>query len=412
MAPSDDDLEQALLDATYQVYRDAPDDTSVNKVRKQAEENLGLDDGFFASGGWKKKSKDVIKARVEKLLDGWVPDNKDGAASDDEADKGVKRGSSEIESPQPKPKRQKRGPKPKKPAKKVESEPSELSELTELSELSEEEKPQKKKRAPAKRKTKAKAKAKPVVSDDEDVDMESDNGKPASEDEGEDEKAKNGEAVTEEPAVSTAHETPGDDEKPTTNENGDDKPAVDEEEEYSDVIDEPVKPKRKRKDKKEAASKPTKVPKAVTKKSTTAEDPNTEEIKRLQSHLMKCGVRKLWHNELKKYGDDPKAKIRHLKKMLAEIGMEGRFSEAKAREIKERRELMAEAEAAQEMNALWGVASRGRASRSKSKQAKVVESEGSDAGGDDAEEEEDTYAARRKRARADLAFLGDDSDSE
>jgi hypothetical protein len=64
------------------------------------------------------------------------------------------------------------------------------------------------------------------------------------------------------------------------------------------------------------------------------------------------------------------------------------------------------------MNALWGVASRGRASRSKSKQAKVIESEGSDAGGDDAEEEEDTYAARRKRVRADLAFLGDDSDSE
>ncbi|RSL72647.1 hypothetical protein CEP54_000660 [Fusarium duplospermum] len=415
MAPSDDDIEQALLDATYQVYRAAPDDTSVNKVRKQAEENLGLDDGFFASGEWKKKSKDVIKARVEKLLDGWVPDSKDGAASDDEAEKGVKRGSSEIESPQPKPKRQKRGPKPKKPAKKkVESEQSELTELSELSELSEEEKPQKKKRAPAKRKTKAKAKAKPVVTDDEDVDMESDSGKPAPNDEDEDEKAQNGEADTEEPAVSASHETPDDDEKPTTNENGDDKPVVDEEEEYSDVIDEPVKPKRKRKDKKEAASKPAKVPKAASKKSTTAEDPNTEEIKRLQSHLTKCGVRKLWHNELKKYGDDPKAKIRHLKKMLTEIGMEGRFSEAKAREIKERRELMAEAEAAQEMNALWGVASRGRASRSKSKQAKIVESEGSDAGGgdDDAEDEEDTYAARRKRVRADLAFLGDDSDSE
>lgn len=64
MAPSDDKIEQALLDATYQVYRAAPDDTSVNKVRKQAEEDLGLDDGFFASGEWKKKSKDVIKARV------------------------------------------------------------------------------------------------------------------------------------------------------------------------------------------------------------------------------------------------------------------------------------------------------------------------------------------------------------
>ncbi|KAM5351822.1 hypothetical protein ACJ41O_004545 [Fusarium nematophilum] len=418
MAPSDEDIEQALLDATYRVYSTTPDETSVNKVRKQAEQSLGLADGFLSTDDWKQKSKTLIKGRVEKLLDGWVPETQDGAKSNDDAaiSSAVKRGSSEIGSPQPKPKRQKRGPKPKKPAKKLGSDLSDLSDLSELSELSElsdeekpkkrsdEEKPQKKRR---RKRGRAKRRSKPVDLDDENAAAVSNDGTPdprdTAKDQGGDETATNGENGKEEQA-SINQETPDDNEKP----------AVDEEEEYSDVIDEPVKPKRKKKDKKEAVSKPTKASKAANTKSATSDDPNTEEIKKLQSHLIKCGVRKLWHNELKKYGDDSKAKIRHLKEMLADAGMEGRFSEAKAREIKERRELMAEAEAAKEMNALWGVEGRGRASRSKSKSAKVVESEDSNDEGGNAEddEEEETYAARRRRARADLAFLGDDSDSD
>ena len=112
-------------------------------------------------------------------------------------------------------------------------------------------------------------------------------------------------------------------------------------------------------------------------------------------------------------------KIRHLKKMLADVGMDGRFSEAKAREIREMRELQAELEAAQEMNRLWGTSSGGRASRSKAKTPKVDESEDDDASDvkddDDDDENDDegaTFAARRRRAQADLAFLGDDSDSD
>jgi hypothetical protein len=64
MAPSNDEIEQALLDATYQVYQAYPDETTVNKVRKQTEENLSLEDGFLASDDWKKKSKELIKQRV------------------------------------------------------------------------------------------------------------------------------------------------------------------------------------------------------------------------------------------------------------------------------------------------------------------------------------------------------------
>jgi hypothetical protein len=64
MAPSDEEIEQALLDATYQVYQAFPDETTVNKVRKQTEENLSLEDGFLSSGDWKKKSKELVKERA------------------------------------------------------------------------------------------------------------------------------------------------------------------------------------------------------------------------------------------------------------------------------------------------------------------------------------------------------------
>lgn len=215
---------------------------------------------------------------------------------------------------------------------------------------------------------------------------------------------------------------PADDEVP---------PPVAEEDEYSDVIDEPVKPKRKSKDK-SAPAKPTKrkassdASAPAKKKASSPDDPDEAEIKKLQGQLVKCGVRKLWHNELKKYDDDSRAKIRHLRKMLTDIGMDGRFSEARAREIKETRELMAEAEAAQEMNALWGMDGGGRASRSKAKAqpaapAKKVqdsdeEDQESGGGGDDDDDEEGeeaSFAVRRRRAQADLAFLGDDdSDSD
>ncbi|KAM0561764.1 hypothetical protein ACHAPJ_002933 [Fusarium lateritium] len=446
MAPSDEEIEQAILDAAYQVYQASPVAASVNLVRKQTEENLSLEDGLLSSGDWKQKSKTLIKERVAKLVEGWVPDSKDEAGSDEEGDKstGKKRSSPDAESPKPKPKRQKRAakPKPKKASKKSESDLSELSELSEmsepskeeselseLSELSEEEKPQKKRKraapkkaapkktAPKKAAPRRKTKKVDTDEEDEDVAAHSDAGTPVEKDETE-----NGE-TTADKAASPTKQNSDTEEKPAAKED-EDKPAVDEEEEYSDVIDEPVKPKRKKKEKKEGGSKPAKAPKATVKKNSTSDDPNTEEIKRLQGYLTKCGVRKLWHNELKQYGDDAKAKIRHLKKMLADVGMDGRFSEAKAREIKERRELLAEVESAKEMSALWGVEGRGRASRSKSKNAKIVESEASGAEGDEDddkgkgkdededEDEENTYAARRKRARADLAFLGDDSDSE
>ncbi|KAL8289599.1 hypothetical protein RB597_001295 [Gaeumannomyces tritici] len=213
------------------------------------------------------------------------------------------------------------------------------------------------------------------------------------------------------------------------------------------VYDEPpTKAKRGRKAKGKDASEPkaakgtAKKPAGEGRKSTVAADaaasPDEAEIKKLQGYLVKCGVRKIWAFELKQHGDNAKAKIRHLREMLREIGMDGRFSEAKAREIKEMRELAADLEAVQEMNKSWGVG--GRASRSRaaaagsSSKKSIAESSGDEDGGDDDDNNDDekpkkerngsddesgsdvkTFAkSRRDKRHADLAFLGDESESD
>lgn len=344
----------------------------------------------------------------DKLLDGWTPEAK---GKNTDAKNGLKRPSDEPESPRQK--RRKLAPEPRTVVKREQSG-----------------KNTKAKKAAARRTPEA--------------DEESDEGSPAShksrprqmkdgsEDEGKDSEDQDVPAAQSNKDSKDKDDSSAEDghaEPPPKAADGD---AV-AEEQYSDVIDEAPQPKRRKRDKKEASSKPSK---AVSKKisASTANDADDVEIKKLQSQLVKCGVRKLWHNELKRYGDDGRAKIRHLKKMLAEIGMSGRFSEAKAREIKEMREILADAEAAQEMNRLWGMSNDGRASRSKNKRAKTEESDGSVADGkrsvrggdgdegndgndkgDDEDDDDDagnTFAARRRRAQADLAFLGDDSDSD
>lgn len=200
--------------------------------------------------------------------------------------------------------------------------------------------------------------------------------------------------------------------------------------ELSSVLDNPP-PKKKTK---RASKEPT--AKKASKGAAAADDgtlsPDEAEIKKLQGQLVKCGVRKIWGIELKKYAGDAKAKIRHLRDMLREIGMDGRFSEAKAREIKERRELAAELEAVNEMNDLWGVggrrAQRGAAPKKNLKEDTDNEEAGEEDGrsGDvkkkeadgDEDENEDSDAvpkgsnARRRKVRPELAFLGDDSNSD
>jgi hypothetical protein len=131
----------------------------------------------------------------------------------------------------------------------------------------------------------------------------------------------------------------------------------DSESEMSVVFDEEPKPKAPRKRK--SADGPSK-PKKETKKTSKAKDedisPDQAEIKRLQGWLIKCGIRKLWGKELAPY-DTPKAKIKHLKGMLEDAGMKGRFSNEKASQIREERELKADLELIKEGEKHWGAKS-------------------------------------------------------
>ncbi|KAF2268557.1 hypothetical protein CC78DRAFT_613262 [Lojkania enalia] len=131
--------------------------------------------------------------------------------------------------------------------------------------------------------------------------------------------------------------------------------------ELSSLIDEsPVKKKRQ---KKLPSEKRQKVPKSAKTtatnakpsklKSTHYDEPDQAEIKRLQGWLVKCGIRKVWSKELSRY-DTAKEKIRHLKEMLKDAGMDGKYSNEKAARIKEQREFAAELEAIQEGEKHWG----------------------------------------------------------
>ncbi|KAK4063961.1 uncharacterized protein Triagg1_9289 [Trichoderma aggressivum f. europaeum] len=408
MAPSAAQLKAALIEGTREVYSAEPDGTSVNKVRRHVEDKLGLEDGFFTSDTWKQKSKTIIKEQVDKLLDEDASEPK----SEPDSKVGIKRQSSELESPKPKRRKKTSGPAKKK-------------EEADVDEAPKKEPSTKSKKLVSRRK----AKAEVDDSDDQDTKLEGSpspakSRKQSAKEESEDELKPNPSSGGDDTTVKK-QDTPGDEIKPPVKDQSDSgaeeakadvkdesKPEVNEEDEYSDVIDEPPPTKRKRGEKKEASSKP-KVSKPAAKKDAAPDDPKEAEIKKLQSQLTKCGIRKLWHMELKQHGDNAGAKIRHLKKLLAEIGMDGRFSESKAREIKEMRELQADVEAAQEMDRLWGTSSGGRASRSKAKttapEAKVESAEET---GNEDDGEPASFAARRRRAHADLAFLGDDSDSD
>jgi len=103
-------------------------------------------------------------------------------------------------------------------------------------------------------------------------------------------------------------------------------------------------------------------PKPSTTKSTTKTtstdstlSPAEEETKRLQSHLIKCGVRKVWVKEFASaHCSTSGQKNAHLKRLLADVGMSGRFSEEKAKRIKEEREFNKDLEDTKELAAKWG----------------------------------------------------------
>lgn len=185
--------------------------------------------------------------------------------------------------------------------------------------------------------------------------------------------------------------------------------AEDHESDLSSVIDDA--PPQKKRGSKTKSSSPTatskskpKQQKPTTKASTSAKpdlSPDEEEVKRLQSWLLKCGIRKLWHRGLAPYST-PKERIRHLKGMLEEVGMRGRFSAEKARQIKESRELAAELEAAREFNEQWGHEEGDEEDEEEASKARKVKRE------EKAEVEEPVK--RRPRGLVDFGDSGEESD--
>lgn len=73
----------------------------------------------------------------------------------------------------------------------------------------------------------------------------------------------------------------------------------------------------------------------VTKKEPTSSD---NKVAKLKSQLLKCGIRRQWAKLLDPLPDE-KARIAYLQDQLTKVGMTGRFSEVKAKKIKQQREM-------------------------------------------------------------------------
>ncbi|KAJ2237566.1 hypothetical protein IWW45_000865 [Coemansia sp. RSA 485] len=121
----------------------------------------------------------------------------------------------------------------------------------------------------------------------------------------------------------------------------------DSEEDFSDVNDsEPAKTKAITKPKKRAseAALPAKAKRTKTTPIPTPISKSNEvTIGNLKTYVNKCGMRKVWSKELN--GMNAAQQIRHLKKLLGDLGMDGRPTLEKCKKIKAKRDLQAELEA-------------------------------------------------------------------
>ncbi|OJT07692.1 hypothetical protein TRAPUB_1453 [Trametes pubescens] len=169
--------------------------------------------------------------------------------------------------------------------------------------------------------------------------------------------------------------------------------------EMSVLIDE-TPPARKRRRKGESGEPPkAKAPKGKKRGETAGKEltKDEEDVKRLKSLVVACGVRKVWAKEFKDV-EKPADQIRRLKKMLTDLGMSGRMSLEQAKAIKAKREFEQELEDVQEF------ASKIKSGPSASRRKK-------DAVSDNEEESEIEVVPKRKTARQSImAFLGDESE--
>ncbi|KAL4740058.1 hypothetical protein BDV11DRAFT_186084 [Aspergillus similis] len=307
--PSDKELERALRETVARIFKTGKmEELTVKRVRLAAEKTLHIEEGFFRSNGdWKARSERIIKDEV-------VGDRS----------KTVHRVGTEFQRVSRKYKmlqdRTKKS--PSKPTKRAE---------------------------PIAPSTARKRRKMSTESDgNSEVDVENTEGVTTTET-----KSKK----TPKPDSCLAEEKALNDSNASNENTKSSKPRVeaggDSESEMSVVVDEEPQPKRQRQKRSTGTTSAKGKKKAPTKTKDADVDPNQAEIKRLQGWLIKCGIRKMWARELAPY-DTPKAKIKHLKDMLKDVGMEGRYSLEKARQIKEERELREDLEMVQEGAKRWG----------------------------------------------------------
>ncbi|KAL8972969.1 MAG: hypothetical protein Q9197_002542 [Variospora fuerteventurae] len=290
-------LEKALRNAVKETYKADPDQLTVKRLRSKVENALGLTDGFFKSdAAWNARSKEVIQSEVAAQEAQSQPQSLQVAPS-------------------------------QSPARRS----KQLDTVNETSD---------RKKRPATSnggQVKRRKRSKP----DEEILSES-----------EETPVKAVTKTRDSPLASSNPLSDSDKSVPKVANNAIDQ--QDSESEMSVLIEEDPKRKKraakakseKSRHKKREGSKPAKVPQQPS-------DPDSAEIKRLQGWLIKCGIRKMWFRELAPY-DTSKAKIRHLKDMLTEAGMTGRYSQEKATQIREERELKADIEAVQAGAKQWG----------------------------------------------------------
>ncbi|KAI5287465.1 hypothetical protein KEM54_005980, partial [Ascosphaera aggregata] len=382
--PAHKALVQALRDATARIYRTkSPENLTVKRIRTEAEKELGVEEGFFkGSAEWKDKSSTIIRDEVE--IQESAQEVAQESAEHEEQPADVKKRKEEEEEEEEEDEQEKA--------------PESISRkrASDRGKEGSQDSSQRKKRVKTKTRTGPVAKE---TSGDDEKEVASDERDGIEKDEHHTHSARRtrtkrvgnmsigaaavaaGSSPSERFTGPDQSET-GKKHSPTIDEEAnassdselsslpDEEPPIEEEEEEVEVKaeaeaeaeaedddDDDSNEKTEEKPVKKGKTKKTKE-RSFTATTTTAatlrrnskskgkgrakpaadQDPDTAMIKRLQSQLVQCGVRKMWYRELQPY-DTPKQKIAHLKEMLKDVGMTGRFSQDKAKVIKERREL-------------------------------------------------------------------------
>ncbi|KAI7875191.1 hypothetical protein K492DRAFT_211078 [Lichtheimia hyalospora FSU 10163] len=131
-----------------------------------------------------------------------------------------------------------------------------------------------------------------------------------------------------------------------------------------------------------------------------------ETIKRLKMYINKCGVRKVWQKELADC-KTMKDQVEKLKRILADLGVEGRPTIEKCQKVKAEREIKAEVDSLDTENIIETTGRRSTRSQGAKRKRRVIESDDED---DDKEQEQ--KHSRTENNPLDVSFLGDQSDSD